>query len=86
MVNESLINPNQIRSYSIPFWDNPFDPSHGLTIKVNDSLHSAPMCQVSGTQATLWLMIQATDQGLKYSSVEAPIGFWLIHIPNNTNM
>jgi hypothetical protein len=38
-LDHSLINPNQIRSYGIPFWDNPFDPSHALTIEVNDSLH-----------------------------------------------
>ena len=24
-LDHSLINPNQVRSYGIPFWDNPFD-------------------------------------------------------------
>jgi hypothetical protein len=37
-LNHSLINPNQIRSYGIGFWDNPFDRQRGLVIDVNDEL------------------------------------------------
>ena len=34
-----LINPNQLRSYGIPLWDNPFDPMHSLSIEVDTSFH-----------------------------------------------
>jgi hypothetical protein len=38
-LDHSLINPNQVRAYGIPFWDNPYDPDKGLSIDVDDSLH-----------------------------------------------
>ena len=34
-----LINPHRLRSYGIPFWDNPFDPDHSLCIEVHHDLH-----------------------------------------------
>lgn len=38
-LDHSLINPNQIRAYGIPIWDNPYDPQQSLAIDVvNDSL------------------------------------------------
>ena len=37
-LDHSLINPNQIWSYGIPFWDNPFDPEHNLSIEVHPDL------------------------------------------------
>ena len=37
-LDHSLINPNQVRSYGIPFWDNPFDHDRGLCIECNDEL------------------------------------------------
>jgi hypothetical protein len=37
-LDHSLINPNQIRSYGIDFWDNPFDRERGLLIDVNEEL------------------------------------------------
>ena len=37
-LDHSLINPNQVRAYGIPFWDNPYDRDRGLTIDVHDSL------------------------------------------------
>ena len=37
--DHTLINPNQVRSYGIPFWDNPFDPTRSLSIDVNDDFH-----------------------------------------------
>ena len=36
-LDHSLINPNQVRSFGIPFWDNPFDSAHDLSIDVNSS-------------------------------------------------
>jgi hypothetical protein len=38
-LDHTLINPNQVRSYGIPFWDNPFDPARSLSIDVNDDFH-----------------------------------------------
>jgi hypothetical protein len=38
-LDHSLINPNQLRSYEIPLWDNPFDPMHSLSIEVDTSFH-----------------------------------------------
>ena len=37
-LDHSLINPNQVRSYGIPFWDNPFDKERGLRIEVDDAV------------------------------------------------
>ena len=37
-MDHSLINPNQIRAYGIPLWDNPFDPAHSTQIEVDDSV------------------------------------------------
>lgn len=34
-LDHSLINPNQVRSYGIPFWDNPFDKERGLKIELD---------------------------------------------------
>ena len=34
-LDHSLINPNQVRSYGIPFWDNPFDEQRGLRIELD---------------------------------------------------
>ena len=31
-LNHSLLNPNQIRQFGLPFWDNPFDRARGLQI------------------------------------------------------
>ena len=33
-----LINPNQIRAYGIPLWDNPYDKEKGLIIEVDDTV------------------------------------------------
>ena len=37
-LDHTLINPNQVRAYGIPFWDNPFDASHTLSIDVDNNL------------------------------------------------
>ena len=34
-LDHSLINPNQVRAYGIPFWDNPYDNARPLCIDVN---------------------------------------------------
>ena len=47
-LDHTLINPNQVRSYGIPFWDNPFDPTRSLSIDVHDDLH-IPL-RTSGTK------------------------------------
>ena len=38
-LDHSLINPNQIRAYGVPFWDNPYDKERGLTIEVDDTVN-----------------------------------------------
>jgi hypothetical protein len=47
-LDHSLINPNQVLSYGIGFWDNPVDHTRGLMIDVNDKL-KIPM-QSRGTK------------------------------------
>jgi hypothetical protein len=37
-LNHTLINPNQVRSYGIPFWDNPYDTTRPISIEVHDEL------------------------------------------------
>ena len=38
-LDHTLVNPNQLRAYGIPFWDNPYDPLRSLSIDVDDTLH-----------------------------------------------
>ncbi|KAI2505807.1 Reverse transcriptase (RNA-dependent DNA polymerase) [Fragilaria crotonensis] len=40
-LDHSLINPNQVRAYGIPLWDNPYDATHNLGIEVNEDLFIA---------------------------------------------
>ena len=35
-MDHSLINPNQVRSYGIPVWDNPYDPDKRMGIDAGD--------------------------------------------------
>jgi Reverse transcriptase (RNA-dependent DNA polymerase) len=37
-MDHSLINPNQLRSYGVPVWDNPFDPTRDIQIEATDSV------------------------------------------------
>ena len=37
-LDHSLINPNQIRSFGIDFWDNPFDKERALKIEADKHL------------------------------------------------
>ena len=37
-MDHSLFNPNQIRKYGVPVWDNPFDKERPFSIEVNDEL------------------------------------------------
>lgn len=37
-LDHSLVNPNQVRHYGVPFWDNPFDRERGLCIDATDEL------------------------------------------------
>ena len=37
-LDHTLINPNQVRAYGIPFWDNPYDPCRSLSIDVDNDL------------------------------------------------
>jgi hypothetical protein len=37
-MDHSLINPNQLRSYGVPVWDNPFDPTRDINIEATESL------------------------------------------------
>lgn len=47
-LNHSLWNPNQLRAYGIPFWDNPFDTTHDLSIDLSDDV-KIPL-QTKGTK------------------------------------
>ena len=58
--DHSLINPNQLRSYGIPFWDNPFDPDHSLCIEVHDD-HHIPL-RSCGTKVTFRTRVPTSDE------------------------
>ena len=44
-LDHSLINPNQIRSFGLDFWDNPYDTSKGLSIDVDEAVSIALTAQ-----------------------------------------
>ena len=48
-MDHSLFNPNQLRNYGIPFWDNPFDQERGLFIGPLDYNIVMPL-QTEGTK------------------------------------
>ena len=37
-MEHSLINPNQVRAYGIPLWDNPFDPIRPTQIEIDETI------------------------------------------------
>ena len=49
-LDHTLINPNQVRSSGISFWDNPYDTARPLSIDVNDNLHIS--LRTIGTKVT----------------------------------
>ena len=71
-LDHSLINPNQVRAYGIPFWDNPYDPDRGLSIDVNDSLH-IPL-QPVGTKLQFCTRVPVTQelQDCEHISMTSP--------------
>lgn len=38
-LDDTLIHPNQVCSYGLLFWGNPFDPAHPLSSEANNTLH-----------------------------------------------
>ena len=62
-LDHSLINPNQVRSYGINFWDNPFDKEKGLRIEIDYSVDIT--MQTKGTEVYFktWL---PTEVELRY--------------------
>ena len=44
-LDHSLINPNQVRSFGIDFWDNPFDKERGLKIEADEHVSIGLMTQ-----------------------------------------
>ena len=38
-LDHSLIKPNKIKDYDVPFWDNSYDKERGLAIKVGDTVN-----------------------------------------------
>ncbi|KAI2500086.1 Reverse transcriptase (RNA-dependent DNA polymerase) [Fragilaria crotonensis] len=59
-LDHSLINPNQVRAYGIPFWDNPYDPDRGLSIDVDASLR-IPL-QPAGTKLQFRTRVPTADE------------------------
>ena len=59
-LDHTLINPNQVRSFGIPFWDNPFDPTRSLSIEVSDDLH-IPL-RTRGTKVAFTTRVPTADE------------------------
>ena len=49
-MDHSLFNPNQLRKYGVPVWDNPFDGERPFSIQVSDEVE-IPLC-TNGTNGT----------------------------------
>ena len=59
-LDHSLINPNQIRDYGIPLWDNPYDVARDLSIDVNSSF-SIPL-HTMGTKVGFRTRLPTSDE------------------------
>jgi hypothetical protein len=72
-LDHSLINPNQVRSYGIRFWDNPFDRTGELCIDVNDELQIPMMAKGTKIQfASRTSTTQHYKTGWHYLSLIVP--------------
>ena len=49
-LDHTLINPNQIRHFGIPLWDNPYDPAHTLSVGPIDQHGTLIPLQTKGTR------------------------------------
>ena len=67
-LDHSLINPNQVRSYGIPFWDNPYDDERGLGIAVDDDL-SIPL-QTMGTKIYFRTRVPTAHELERYEHIQ----------------
>ena len=59
-LDHSLINPNQIRSYGIPFWDNPFDTTRTLGMELSPNV-SIPF-ETRGTKILFTSRVPTTHE------------------------
>ena len=59
-LDHSLINPNQVRQFGIPYWDNPFDFERGLGIHVDDGIR-IPLC-TQGTKVFFNTRVPTQDE------------------------
>ena len=59
-LDHSLINPNQVRMHGLGYWDNPFDPSHDLSIDINESI-SIPM-EFRGTKLSFQSRVPTEEE------------------------
>jgi hypothetical protein len=59
-LDHSLWNPNQLRAFGIPYWDNPFDNAHTLGIDLAPNLH-IPL-QTKGTKVLFSTRVPTQDE------------------------
>ena len=59
-LDHTLINPNQVRSYGIPFWDNPYNTTRALSIDVNEDFN-IPLRTI-GTKVTFSTRVPTADE------------------------
>lgn len=59
-MDHSLINPNQLRSYGVPVWDNPFDADRELSIEATDAV-TIPLSQM-GTKTLFNSRVPSDDE------------------------
>ncbi len=67
-LDHSLINPNQIRAYGIPLWDNPYDHKRTLSIDVDLSFH-IPLCAYDGTKDGFRSRVPTPDELQSYEHI-----------------
>ena len=59
-LDHTLINPNQVRAFGIPFWDNPYDTERSLSIDVDNDLQ-IPL-RAHGTKLLFRTRVPTTDE------------------------
>ena len=66
-----LINLNQVRSYRIPLWDDPFDNFYNLSVCVNDNFE-IPFT-MNGTKIKCSLRFPTAEELENFTHMEIPI-------------
>jgi hypothetical protein len=70
-LDHTLNNPNQLRAYGLPLWDNPYDHMHAMSIEVNGTLR-IPL-RARGTKIGFCTRVPTRDEPVTCEHIQMTI-------------